>query len=50
MNGDIRYFLKRCDWCQRTNAIFLKSIPVMSKVWHTVSLFYFNIRSEISFN
>ena len=54
MNGDIRDFLKCCDRCQRTNAVFKKSnvilhsIPVTSQVWHTVSLFYFNSCSEIS--
>ena len=54
MKGDIRDFLKSCNRCQRTNAVFKKSnvalhsIPVTNQVWHTVRVFYFNSRSEIS--
>ena len=54
MNRDIRDFLKCCDRCQRTNAVFKKSnvtlhsISVTSQVWHSVNLVYFNSQNEIS--
>ena len=54
MNGDIIDILKCCDRCQRTNTVFIKSnvtlhsIPVISQVWHSLNLFYFNSLSEIS--